>query len=163
MLSSVLASFPPVVTSFSGSCCPVAQTGAAPGSHLARSADPEEQELLFPESSNPSLITNASRGCQQVCYQHWTGLGHASISGAKGRNQHSPKHCSPIVEGVMPQRKIRGLLLQEEGVEAGQSKQHPLLIEQIRLLTLVSRILLFNPTFIPPHASCYWAFICDIF
>lgn len=134
MLSSVLASFPPVVTSFSGSCCPVAQTGAAPGSHLARSADPEEQELLFPESSNPSLITNASRGCQQVCYQHWTGLGHASISGAKGRNQHSPKHCSPIVEGVMPQRKIRGLLLEEEGVEAGQSKQHPLLIEQIRLL-----------------------------
>lgn len=161
----MLASFPPVVTSFLGTLLPRGTDWSSSRLHLAHSANPEEQELLFPESSNTSLITNATHGCQKVCYQHWTGLGHVPISGAKGRNQHSPKHCSPIVEGVTPQRKIRGLLLEEEGVEAGQSKQHPLLIKQIRPLhTKCPGSYYSIPlSFLPMLLATGYSFICYIF
>lgn len=48
--------------------------------------------------------------------------GHVPVSGARDRDQDSPKHYAPSVEGVIPQRKI-GVLLPEEGVDSGQSTQ----------------------------------------
>lgn len=48
---------------------PGAQPAAVPGSHPISSATPEEQELLFPKSSDRSLLTDTMHGFQNMCSQ----------------------------------------------------------------------------------------------
>ena len=119
----------------------MAQIVVVPGSRPSSLANPGEQELLSHKSSIRSSLNDApvlgptpTLG-PVMCYHGWPGLGHVPISGARGRDQDSPKHYAPSVEGVIPQRKIGVLLPEEEGVDSGSlHNRHPLLIGHRRLL-----------------------------
>lgn len=149
----------------------MAQIVVVPGSRASSLANPGEQELLSHKSSIRSSLNDApvlgptpTLG-RVMCYHGWPGLGSCAHLWSQGQRSGQSKALRPKCGRGNTPKENRSIVTRGggSGFWAVYTTDIHYSLGREGYCESESRLLIFNPAFLPPHASDYWAYLWVIF